>query len=94
MATVFTVRASPGKGSFSVSLASDTPLVLRVGIMAAPEKGEANRELVFQLERMLGCTVQLLSGQTGRKKALAANCSQEQLVAKVKEFKENEKNER
>lgn len=84
MATVFSVRASAGKGSFSVSLVSEDPLALKVGIPAAPEKGRANRELVFRLEGLLGCSVQILSGQTGRKKMLAADCSAEQILEKIK----------
>lgn len=47
MATAFSVRASAGKGSFLVSLVSEYPLTLKVDIPAAPEKGAANRELVF-----------------------------------------------
>lgn len=80
MATAFSVRASAGRGSFSVSLVSENPLALKVEIPAAPEKGRANRELVFRLEELLGCSVQILSGQKSRKKTLAADCSQEQII--------------
>jgi len=92
MATVFSVRASAGKGSFSVSLVSEHPLALRVGIPAAPEKGAANRELVFRLEELLGCDVQIIAGKTGRRKTLAAECAAYELVQKVKQMeKQNER---
>ena len=85
MATVFSVRASPGRGSFSVSIVSENPLVLKVAIPAAPEKGAANRELVFRLEKMLGCPVRMIAGQKSRRKTLAAECSTEHLLEKIKE---------
>ena len=84
MATVFAVRASPGKGSFSASILSERPLALRVQIPAKPVKGEANRVLLSGLESLLGCSVQLLSGQSGRRKTLAADCTAEELVRKIK----------
>ena len=87
MATVFTVRAATGKGSFSASLLSENPLALKVEIPAEPVKGAANRMLVSCLEKMLCCSVELLSGQTGRRKTLAAGCSREHLVGKVKSSK-------
>ncbi len=80
MATVFSVRASAGRGGFSVSLVSENPLVLRVGIPAAPEKGAANRELVFRLEELLGCPVRIIAGQKSRRKTLAAECTAGELV--------------
>jgi uncharacterized protein YggU (UPF0235/DUF167 family) len=91
MATVFSVRASPGRGNFSVSLASESPLVLKVGVPAAPEKGAANRELVFQLEKLLGCTVSMIAGQKSRKKILSAACTQDELMQRVKQFEKNER---
>ena len=84
MATVFSVRASAGKGSFSVSLVSENPLTLKVDIPAEPERGAANRELVFRLEELLGCSVQIIAGKTGRRKTLAAQCSAEHLLEKIK----------
>lgn len=85
MATVFTVKASAGKGRFSLSVISENPLALKADIPAAAEKGKANRELVFGLEKLLGCSVQIIAGKTGRRKTLAAECTSEELVQKVKE---------
>ena len=84
MATAFAVRASPGKGSFSVSLASENPLVLRVELESAPEKGAANRELVFRLEKMLLCPVRIIAEQKSRRKTLAADCSQDELIRRLR----------
>ena len=84
MPTVFSVRASAGKGGFSVSLASGSPLIVKVGIPAQMVKGRANRALLSELENLLGCKVEILSGHTGRKKTLAADCSRDHLLAAIK----------
>ncbi len=86
MPTVFTVRASANKGSFSASLASESPLVVKAGIHEAPEKGKANRVLLSEMEKLLGCRVELLSGVSGRKKTLAADCTREEFVKKIAEY--------
>ncbi|VVC02162.1 putative ACR, YggU family [uncultured archaeon] len=86
MGTAFELRASAGKRNFSVSLVSENPLALRAAIPAQPEKGHANRELLSRLEKMLGCSVQILSGHTGRKKTLAADCSREHLLKSIAEY--------
>ena len=83
MATVFSVRASAGKGSFSVSLVSENPLTLKVDIPAAPEKGAANRELVFRLEELLCCSVEIIAGKASRRKTLAAECTKDELVKRI-----------
>jgi len=85
MATVFAVKAAAGKASFSASLLSENPLVIKVEIPAEPVKGKANRMLLFGLEKILGCSVVLLSGQTGRRKTLAASCTAEELVQRINE---------
>jgi uncharacterized protein YggU (UPF0235/DUF167 family) len=87
MATVFTVRAATGKRGFSASVLSENPLVLRAEIPAEPVRGEANRMLVSCLEKVLGCSVELLAGQTARRKTLAADCEPGELARRVKEFK-------
>ncbi len=84
MPTVFSVRASAGKGGFSASLVSVNPLVIKAGIAAQPMKGRANRALLSELENLLGCKVEILSGQTGRRKTLAADCTSEHLLAAIK----------
>jgi len=86
MATVFSVRARAGKGSFSVSLAAENPLAIKAEIPAIPQGGKANRALVLGLEKLLGCRVSLLSGQTGRKKTLSAECEKEEMIKKIKEI--------
>ncbi|VVB99266.1 putative ACR, YggU family [uncultured archaeon] len=88
MATVFAVRASTGKGSFSASVLSEKPLTIKVEIPAEPVRGSANRMLLSGLENMLGCSVQLLAGQTSRRKTLAAECSIEHIMEKMKETKQ------
>jgi len=86
MATVFSVRVCAGKGSFSVCLASENPLAIKADVPAKAENGKANRALVLNLEKLLGCRVSLLSGATSRRKTLAADCGREELVAKFKEM--------
>ena len=85
MATVFSVRVSAGKGSFSVSLASENPVVVKAEVPAEAEGGKANRALVSGFEHLLGCRVSILSGVKSRKKALAAECSIEHLLCKIRE---------
>ena len=84
MATVFAVKAATGKASFSTSLLSENPLVIKAEIPAEPVKGKANRMLLSGLEKILGCSVVFLSGQTGRRKTLAADCTAEEFVRKIK----------
>jgi len=43
---------------------------LRVWVRSPPEKGEANKELVKELSRALGCEVRILGGVKSRKKLL------------------------
>ncbi|MFA6489773.1 MAG: DUF167 family protein [Candidatus Micrarchaeia archaeon] len=86
MATVFSVRVCAGKGSFSVCLASENPIVAKVEVPAKAEDGKANRALVLGLEKLLSCRVSLLFGQTSRRKTLAADCTTEHLIGKMKEF--------
>jgi uncharacterized protein YggU (UPF0235/DUF167 family) len=57
MATVFSVRAHAGARRLCLSVASETPLVLRAEIPEAPEGGRANRFLLCELEKSLGCSV-------------------------------------
>ncbi|VVC02343.1 putative ACR, YggU family [uncultured archaeon] len=89
MAVKFSVRACPGKRSFSASIASESPLVLKVDVPEEPEKGRANRMLLSALENMLGCDVTIVAGHTGRKKTLVADCSQGQLLEQVKKNGKN-----
>ncbi|HIH19185.1 TPA: hypothetical protein HA225_04360 [Candidatus Micrarchaeota archaeon] len=84
MQTVAQVRVSAGKGSFSVSLISEEPLMLRAEVVAQPEKGRANRELLSGLEEMLCCNVRLVAGATSRRKTIAADCGRESLLKSVK----------
>jgi uncharacterized protein (TIGR00251 family) len=86
MATAFSVRAHAGKGRFSLSVISESPLVLRAGIAAPAEDGKANRELLSGLERLLGCPVRLVAGQRSRRKTLAAECEAAAIIGKVKQL--------
>lgn len=85
MPTVFTVRASANKGSFSVSLVSETPLAIKAEIPQEPVRGKANGALLFGLSGLLGCSVVLLAGAASRKKTLAADCTKEEIVRKIAE---------
>lgn len=85
MATVFSARVSPGKGSFSASLASENPIVAKLAVPAEAEDGAANRALVSSLEELLSCSVRIVAGHKSRRKTLAAECSEEHLLGKLKE---------
>ena len=86
--TVFEVRATAGKRRFFASIASESPLVIKAEIPSVPEKGKANRELLFRLEGLLGCRVEILSGAASRKKTLAADCAKEELIGGIN-FRKN-----
>ncbi|MFA4983247.1 MAG: DUF167 family protein [Candidatus Micrarchaeia archaeon] len=85
MAVIFQVHASACARKFSLSLMSEKPLVARAGIPEEPEGGKATRALLSELESMLSCKVTILSGQKSRRKTLAAECSQEELLRKFRE---------
>lgn len=84
MATVFSVRAHAGARRFSLLVASESPLVLRAEIPEAPEDGRANRFLLCELEKSLGCSVRMLAGQKSRKKTLSADCPPEWVIERIK----------
>jgi len=96
MATVFSVRAHPGAKRRSLSLVSESPLVLKADIPEAPEGGRANRSLLVELEKALACRVQMRSGHTSRRKTLSADCDASRIVAAVKGFenKDDKKQQR
>lgn len=80
MAVKFSVRVSAGKGSFSISLASENPLVLKADVPEEPVGGKANRMLLSGLEEMLSCRVEILSGHTSRRKTLVADCDAGKII--------------
>lgn len=66
---VLSMRVHPGarRNSIDASRAD----MLKVSVVAAPDKGKANKEIVALLAKFLACdksTVRLLSGQTSREK--------------------------
>lgn len=87
METAFSARISAGRGSFSVSLFSESPLCIKASVPAEAQAGRANRELVLGLEKLLGCSVRIVSGYTNRRKALAAACSREHLLGAIRKNK-------
>ncbi|MCX6771976.1 MAG: DUF167 domain-containing protein [Candidatus Micrarchaeota archaeon] len=87
MATVFSVRAHPGAKRLRLSLASESPLVLKADVPEAPEDGRANRFLLAELEKALACRVELLAGHKIRRKTLSADCPRERIIAAMKESK-------
>jgi uncharacterized protein YggU (UPF0235/DUF167 family) len=93
LATVFCVRASAGRGGFSLSILSPAPLVIRAQIPADPVNGKANRALVIGLEEALGCPVQLLAGQKSRKKTLSAACDASKIIEACRKFDMKNKND-
>ena len=80
MATVFSVHAHAGARRLRLSLASESPLVLRADIPQEPENGRANRFLLSELENALACRVELLAGHKSRKKTLAAECDAASII--------------
>ena len=86
MATVFSVRAHPGAKRRSLSLASESPLVLKADIPEAPEDGRANRFLLLELEKALACNVVMLAGHKSKRKTFAASCDASSIVEAVKAF--------
>lgn len=91
MAAVFQVRAHAKAGVFSLSLISGRPLVLRAEIPAEPENGRANAALLSELEKALGCSVSMVAGHKSKKKTLAADCTEGQLIERINEMTEKEK---
>ena len=86
MATKFSVRAHPGARRLCLSLVSESPLVLKADLPEPPEDGRANRLLLFELEKALACSVQMLAGHKSRRKAFAAECDASSIVQAVKAF--------
>jgi len=91
MAVIFQVHAHAGAKKFSLSLMSEKPLVARAGIPEEPEGGRATRVLLSNLESILSCKVTILSGQKSRRKTLAAECGQDELLQKIAEYAEIER---
>lgn len=81
---MFYVRAKPCKGSFSLSILSEKPLVVSADIPTEPVLGRANALLLSELESLLGVSVLLVAGAKSRRKTLAADCPQEEIVGKLK----------
>ena len=84
MGTAFTVRTHANAKRFSLRVFSETPLVLSADVPVAPERGRANALLLSELERLLGCNVEILAGMAARKKRLAADLPADELLEKVK----------
>jgi uncharacterized protein YggU (UPF0235/DUF167 family) len=85
MATVFSARVRAGARRLCLSLSSQTPLVLRADIPKEPENDRANRFLLLELEKALGCHVELLAGHKSKRKTLAADCPQERIIEAMKQ---------
>jgi len=94
MATVFSVRAHPGAKRRSLSLVSESPLVLKADIPEAPEGGRANRSLLVELEKALACRVEMLAGHKSRKKTLAAECDAAAIIEAMKKLQTKEQKTR
>jgi uncharacterized protein YggU (UPF0235/DUF167 family) len=92
MGTVFTVRTHANAKRFSLRVFSESPLELSAEVPAAPEKGRANAFLLVELERLLSCRVEILSGKTARKKRLAADLPAVKLLEKIKNGEKHGKN--
>lgn len=64
-----TLKAIP-KAAKTELAGTDSSGVLRIRLKAAPEKGEANKELLRFLSRELGAQVRLIRGATSRMKTV------------------------
>jgi len=91
LATVFGVRAHAKARRFSLSIVSESPLVLRAEIPEDAESGKANRFLLSGLERMLRCSVVMVAGQKSKRKTLAADCDAARLIDAIKNQKTGER---
>jgi len=76
---------------FSLSIVSESPLVLRAEIPEDAESGKANRFLLSGLERMLRCSVVMVAGQKSKRKTLAADCDAARLIDAIKNQKTGER---
>jgi len=83
MATVFSVRAHPGAKRLRLCLVSESPLVLKADLPEAPEDGRANRFLLLELEKALGCKVEILAGHKSKRKTLAAGCDAARIIEAI-----------
>lgn len=86
MSLVFDIKIFPQSGRQKLVL--DKSGILKCYILAAPEDGKANREVVDFLAKLLGLRkqdIEIIGGLTSRKKKLAihASLSYEQFLAKV-----------
>ncbi len=80
------VLVKPSKKRFKLYLDDDGRLV--VELMSPPTKGKANKELLQNLKKKLGCNVNLVRGQTSTIKLLEFTLSETELKRRINELVE------
>ncbi len=76
MALIFDIKVVPLSGRFSVI--RDKSGELKCFLKSAPEKGDANRELIKELSKLLKITqseLEIVAGLTSRKKKIKIHTS-------------------
>lgn len=74
----------PNSDNFEITGINPWRNQVRISVKAAPKKGAANKELLNELESILGCPVKILSGEKSRsKKILIEGLSENTIVDKL-----------
>jgi hypothetical protein len=76
MALIIEVKVVPSSGRSAWII--DKNGMIKCFLKEPPEKGEANKELIASLARILSCSrddIEILSGKTSRKKKVKINSS-------------------
>jgi uncharacterized protein (TIGR00251 family) len=84
---LLTVKVQPNSKRFGLSLKSK----VKVQVRAMPEKGKANAELQSELEKILGCPVRVIRGQTSQNKVLEIGISEDEFKRRTEAYLQQEK---
>ncbi|VVB66563.1 putative ACR, YggU family [Candidatus Gugararchaeum adminiculabundum] len=82
------MKVVPNSRRFSVQSESG---VIRIKLRSAPEKGEANRELVRELSGLLDCSVEIVRGHASKTKELELGLGDDELKRKLLELNKQKK---
>jgi len=64
------IEVSPRSDKFEISGYNDWREAVEVRIKAHPQKGRANKEIINEFSRIIGCPVEILSGHKSHHKTL------------------------
>lgn len=81
--TTFYVKVTPDAERFTVDTSGAYP---RVTVTAPADQGRANTELVSRLSSLLDTPVRIVSGHRSRRKELAADMPEEDVMAALSSF--------